>query len=71
MEKLIYERTTYFLGRNGYFKQQGIDVFDTGYNIELRPITSKGLIGRSVLTIPKEEFGGFMKVLKTFEKNLR
>lgn len=52
---MIYSKITSFLGRNGNFKQSGINIFDTDDTIYLTPITSKGDLGRCEISIPKED----------------
>lgn len=44
-----------FLGRNGTFKAKGLSVFDyeTADTIVFEPITSKGVIGRCSIEVPK------------------
>jgi len=64
-----FNETTSFLGRNGCFKQKGIEVTDMGYNdiILFEPTTSKGITGRSYLTVPKDQLSEFINLLREFE----
>jgi len=68
--KINYETTQYFLGRNGYFKQSGIEVQNNnfGANVLLRPITSKKQIGRASLSIPYMHLSEFIGALQEINK---
>jgi hypothetical protein len=61
-----YDVNGLFLGRNGYFKQSGIQIQDNefGANVILRPITSKKRIGRASLVIPRKHLAEFIKALQ-------
>lgn len=54
MSEIKFNRNTTFIGRNGQFKQSGILINDVTSAIAMYPITSKNAIGRSCITIPKE-----------------
>jgi hypothetical protein len=62
-KEIKYKENTYFIGRNGCFKQSGIDITEGSNIILLHPITSKGLIGRATITIPKTQIEEFVKAL--------
>ena len=47
-------KESWFLGRNGTFKQRGLRVNKFSGLIYFHPVTSKGLDGRSTITIPEE-----------------
>jgi len=59
-----------FLGRNGVYKQSGINVSMVIGNpihpkrVMLSPITSKGEVGRAWLEIPKEKIPELIKALQ-------
>lgn len=54
MTRIKFNKITSFIGRNGMFKQSGIQVNEITGCIAIYPITSKGETGRSCITIPKE-----------------
>jgi len=60
-------KTGRFLGRNGMFKCAGIDVLVTADDKEviISPITSKGLVGRCEIWIPKVDVSTLIKALKS------
>lgn len=43
------------LGRNGIMQTSGIHIWNLSDRLELNPVTSKGLIGRSSITIPSNK----------------
>jgi hypothetical protein len=59
-----YNENSYFLGRNGEFQMSGMELMEVNNNIVLHPITSKGLIGRATLTIPKEHVQEVIEALR-------
>lgn len=72
MNKTIrFGRLTNFQGRNGYFKQSGINVcyplvpatLSTEHEIILTPITGKGKEGNCSMAIPAEHLPDFVAVL--------
>ena len=50
-----YNRIVEFRGRNGYFKQGGMIVYNYGGDVMLHPVTSRGDEGSAKLEIPKED----------------
>jgi len=46
-----YSKEVKFIGRNGYFKAIGIEIYQGGV-IVLQPTTTKGLTGRCSIEIP-------------------
>jgi len=66
-KEIKYDVYSSFLGRNGYFKQSGIEIMDEDCSNEivLSPITSKKQIGRAFLTLPKDKIPEFIKALKS------
>ena len=67
-KQIHYQRTTAFLGRNGRFKQTGLLVSQFDGQIDLVPITSKGLIGRAMLSLPNTELHELITILQTMLK---
>ena len=69
-EKMNYTELSYFLGRNGTFKQDGISItqYYDNQTIYIEPITSKNQIGRAFITIPKENLSKFIKMLQKFKE---
>ena len=68
MKNIQFKRLTNCTGRNGYFKQSGIDLLVTSNDsIMLSPITSKGTIGRCDMEIPKESIDELIKVLQSLK----
>ncbi len=59
METIYFKRNTKFLGRNGKFNCSGLHFTDNRLvgedNISIEPITSKDLVGRCRIEIPREE----------------
>jgi hypothetical protein len=58
-----YDRTVRFIGRNGYFKQSGIEVTANDNLVILQPTTSRGETGRCSIEIPIENVGAVMNAL--------
>ena len=69
MKTIKFTRTTTFLGRNGEFKSIGLDIAQFGDHINIRPITSKNLIGRAKIAIPIESLPKLIKILKKYKKD--
>jgi len=67
--KINYNKQVNFTGRNGYFKQTGLDIMELSHSntIMLAPITSQGKIGRCDIEIPKENIPALIKYLKTIK----
>lgn len=63
MNKIKFDRNVTFLGRNGEFKQEGVEVVDFRDFIEIAPTTSKHETGRSWLQIPKKDLPKFIDLL--------
>lgn len=57
MKTINYSETTHFTGRNGTFKQTGITVGQYSHTevIRITPITSKGIEGNCLITIPRKD----------------
>lgn len=68
IESFKTSKTTTFLGRNGTMKCSGINMFSIedgeDAEIDIRPVTSKNLIGRCRITITKKDIPAFIKALK-------
>ena len=62
---LKWKETTYFLGRNGCFKCNGVELMEMTDDILIHPITSKGLIGRAAIGIPKTEVKNLIEKLQS------
>lgn len=63
-----YDRAVNFTGRNGYFKQKGIEVqFIEGYNggeyVSFTPVTSRGQRGHCAIEIPIENVNALINIL--------
>ena len=63
--KIKYDRNVNFIGRNGYFKASGLDVYANESIVIVQPITSKGEIGRCSIEIPIENVTALISHLKT------
>jgi len=61
--KINYDRNVNFIGRNGYFKASGLDIYANESIIILQPITSKGAVGRCSIEIPIENIAALMNIL--------
>ena len=64
------ERLT-FLGRNGYGLCTGLYFFAFDDVVELRPITSKGAIGRAQISVPTSAIPGVIAILRDFRRAAR
>ena len=66
MAKIInFKKEVEFLGRNGRFKCTGVSLSNSFEgDIVIEPITSKGLVGRSMIEIPKENLNELIDELK-------
>ncbi len=58
-----YDKTVRFIGRNGYFKQSGIEIAANKNIVILQPTTSKGETGRCSIEIPIENVAAVMNAL--------
>jgi hypothetical protein len=69
--KWIGEETV-ALGRNGYMKCKGAEVFTHSDNkkISISPITSKGMVGRSFIEIPLSDIDMVCWVLQEEKKRI-
>lgn len=55
-QKVKFSQETKFLGRNGFYRCTGLEISPmTWEEIHIEPITSKGLVGRCKLIIPKAD----------------
>jgi len=61
--KIKYDRNVNFIGRNGYFKASGLDIYANESIVILQPITSKGVTGRCSIEIPIEAVAALMNIL--------
>lgn len=64
-KNIEWKQSTNFLGRNGYFKCNGIEVFKDTKSILIQPITSKGNTGRCFIEIPANSIPALSKCLHT------
>lgn len=60
-----------FLGRNGHFKQTGIEVYLFEHYAEISPITSKNETGRAWLQIPIEEIPALIEHLQEIVEHIK
>lgn len=58
-----YDRTVYFMGRNGYFKASGVEIYAYDEVVILQPTTSRGETGRCSIEIPIENVAAVMNAL--------
>lgn len=67
MKKLKFDKdmNVTFLGRNGTFAQEGIEVLEFHNFVEIAPTTSKHETGRAWLQIPKKDLPKFIEILNT------
>jgi predicted site-specific integrase-resolvase len=72
-EQVAYPRVVQFLGRNGYGKQKGAELFamDTDRTVQIAPVTSKDTIGRCNLEIPFEALDDFIKSLQKIQATIK
>jgi len=70
MKTIKFARNTFFTGRNGMFKASGLEILPLDHNnsFMISPITSKGLIGRCDVEIPKEVLPELIKTLQSLIK---
>ena len=61
--EIKYDRTVHFMGRNGYFKQGGVEVYANDHLVILQPLTSRGETGRCSIEIPIENVAAVMNAL--------
>ena len=67
MNEIKFKTESYFLGRNGMCKCNGLNISQTfSVGIIIEPITSKNQIGRSAISIPKDSIQELIDTLKTF-----
>jgi hypothetical protein len=68
MKDIIFKTTSKFLGRNGEFKSTGLTIGETFENhVSIQPITSKGLIGKAIICIPKDSIDDLIKALLSID----
>lgn len=68
MKDIKFSKESKFLGRNGQFKSIGIVVGETLENhVSIQPITSKGLIGKAIICIPKDSIPDLIKALSSID----
>lgn len=70
MDIINFKRSCNFTGRNGYFRQSGLEVLHSSGrpNIMLVPITGKGREARCDMEIPLESLPELIRVLQKIEK---
>ena len=63
--QIKYPEMVSFLGRNGIFKQSGIQIskWASDKTVMLEPITSKGKVGRAIVGIHQDELMGVIRIL--------
>jgi len=61
--KINFDRSVNFIGRNGYFKAKGLDLYANESIVIFQPITSKGNVGRCSIEIPIENVAALMNAL--------
>ena len=68
-KEIKFNKQTRFLGRNGVFKADGLQLNITGegQEIMIEPITSQGKIGRCTLWIPMQSIGHLTHALSTLK----
>ena len=64
LEIVGWKHPTQFLGRNGSFLCNGIEVFAERGTVSLSPITSRGLRGRCSLDVPQEAMPTLVELLQ-------
>lgn len=64
--EIKFDTTVNFLGRNGYFKADGVHIDGKYDKLFILPITSKGKFGTCTIEIPKKNLKEFIEGLKTF-----
>lgn len=64
MEEMKLTQPTEFLGRNGTYNCTGFSFTEITDAVWVSPITSKDLIGRCRIEIPKEDLGKFCSHLQ-------
>lgn len=66
MNKIKYNQAVNFLGRNGMFKQSGLDIYTLNRTpiIELTPIDSRSNLARSFIQIPVDALPKVIKALQ-------
>lgn len=63
--RIDFKKTVKFTGRNGSFKSTGVYLSNSFEgDVVIEPITSKGIVGRSQIEIPKESVQEFIDELK-------
>jgi len=55
-QDIPYPTTTHFIGRNGYFKSSGLEIYHTGTShiVILQPTTTRDTTGRCSIEIPSD-----------------
>lgn len=64
MKKLKFDHNVTFLGRNGTFAQEGVEIYEFRDFVEISPTTTKHETGRAWLQIPKNSLPEFIELLK-------
>lgn len=66
------KRLTAYLGRNGQMKCSGLTLTKTmNRSVMIEPLTSKGVIGRSLIEIPNEDIPAVIQALKQLSPSNR
>lgn len=66
IKQVQWQRMTEFLGRNGYGKCSGIELFRINETVSLVPLTSRGEPARCSTLIPIEAVPRLIEELKAF-----
>lgn len=67
-KKVMFSKSLHFMGRNGYYKAIGLEMWK--YNeypelgVQIYPITSKNKLGNCQIEIPLEDIDTFIQILK-------
>ena len=71
MNQIKYSRAVTGHGRNGFYIQKGLDAQVVNDVVILSGINSKEMVSVGCLEIPKENFGGVIKMLQKIEKGIQ
>jgi hypothetical protein len=64
---VTYPNVVTFLGRNGTFKQVGLELSDFSKGkVDFEPITSKNETGRARISVPKAQIPELIQALQQF-----
>ena len=73
MVRVHYDKTVSFEGRNGMFKQSGMEVMVSAAEkcVLLFPLTSRGVIGRCMMEIPEAAIDDVIRALTVVKMALK